>query len=75
VGLFNWRLGKPKMDVGQIRESENWDTSENGISLQIVAASRTVASEQKHGWKYCIADISDEQSPLFEIHIEATRWR
>lgn len=65
MGLLSWLLGKPNADINGTAKTGDWDLSENGNSVLVVASSRITVFQQDRGWKYCIADINDRKPPLF----------
>ena len=65
MGLLSWLLGEPKTVIDQTGKTGDWDLSENGNPVLVVASSRITVFQQDRGWKYCIADINDRQPPHF----------
>ncbi len=65
MGLLSWLLGKPKVVFDQTEKPGDWDLSENGNPVLVIASSRITVFQQDRGWKYCIADINDQQTPHF----------
>lgn len=65
MALLSWLLGKPKADINRTGKTGDWDISENGNPVLVVASSRITVFQQDRSWKYCISDINDRKPPLF----------
>lgn len=63
--FLSWLFGKPKTATSRTRKTGDWDVSENGNPVLVVGSSRITVFQQDRGWKYCIADIGDQQQPHF----------
>ncbi len=61
MGLFSWLFGsKPQ-----------WQMSENGNPMMLFGQTRVTVFESDGGWKYCIADIEEDDDPHFSDPYES----
>lgn len=66
MALFSWLFGKSESRARQSSTiTDRWNVSENGNLMLIEGSTRITVFQQDRGWKYCIADVDDQEDPYF----------
>lgn len=66
MALFNWLFGKFKSRAGNLPTSaDGWTLSENGNPMLVEGSLRVTVFQWDCGWKYCIADVDDQEESYF----------
>lgn len=66
MGLLDWLFKKQKTEgASAARTAGPWKTSENGNPSFERGNIRVTVFPKDGGWKYCLADIDDQEEPYF----------
>ncbi|MGX9182007.1 hypothetical protein [Mesorhizobium sp. BHbdii] len=66
MAFFRWLFGGSKSNEAARSSTRNgWTVSENDNPTMVEGSTRVTVFPQDRGWKFCIADVEDNEEPYF----------